>query len=374
MRLACRHRRCARIAALVRERAWLALVVAMALPAHSLESDSAQHDGAARAGVAMESDAGAAEIAEGSESGLAGIAMESAAGPAAMAPVPEPAPALDPRVAEQADPDALEVPSADDSASAEDEARLLEEALLEEGLFEEESEFESEAARRDPFEGLNRGVFRFNRGLDYVLLDPITKGYQWVVPRPGRRAVHRFFLNLDTPVVLANQVLQVRPVDAAGTVARFVLNSTAGVAGFLDPGAAAGIPRTEADFGQTLARYGAPSGPYLVLPVFGPSTVRDGLGSVVDVIVDPVTYLLGPFQWWTLVLGGGEGLVVREATIADLEALEAGSIDFYSALRSAYLQSRDAAVREVRDEGDATLDVVMSFGAAALPGAATVGP
>ncbi|MEM7409758.1 MAG: VacJ family lipoprotein [Myxococcota bacterium] len=331
MRVACRPSRCALHGFARSFSAIFALLLAAALPAGALH-DEPQPEPPVGAGPAA----------------IAPEASGAALAPAPGAPVP----------ATPADADALD-------AQAQEEALLAEEDPFEDELFGEaefESEFESEAALRDPFEGFNRGIFRFNRGVDYVLLDPITRGYQWLIPRTGRRAVHRFFLNLDTPVVLANQVLQVKPVDAAGTAARFVLNTTAGCAGFLDPGAAAGIPRTDADFGQTLARYGAPSGPYLMLPIFGPSTVRDGLGQVVDVVVDPVTYLLGPFQWWTLVLGGGEGLVVREATVADLEALEAGSIDFYSALRSAYLQSRDAAAREARGEGE-PVDVVMSFGA-----------
>ena len=106
--------------------------------------------------------------------------------------------------------------------------------------------------------------------------------------------------------------------------------------------------RREGDFGQTLARYGSPSGPYLMLPFFGPSTVRDVFGDVVDILADPLGYLLGPITWWTIVLGGGEGLTTRDAHFDELKALEAGSIDFYSALRSAYLQNRDAMVREAR--------------------------
>lgn len=238
------------------------------------------------------------------------------------------------------------------------EAALLDEDPLHlepDPLFDEdgdEAEFQiADSEARDPWEPLNRGVFRFNRGLDTVFLDPVTRGYQLLVPEFGRRAVERVFLNLDTPVIFTNQMLQLRALDAACTLGRFVINSSVGVAGLFDPAAAgAGLRRTEADFGQTLAFYGTPSGPYLILPVFGPSTARDAFGDVVDVMTDPLTYVLGPFRWWTLALGGSEGLVVFESNVENLRQLEAGSVDFYSALRSAYLQSRDAEIRAVRGE------------------------
>jgi phospholipid-binding lipoprotein MlaA len=206
-----------------------------------------------------------------------------------------------------------------------------------------------ESSARDPFEELNRNVFSFNRGVDRWFFNPITRGYQHAVPQPGRHAIHRMFQNLDSPVILANQMLQFRVRDSAGTLTRFVINSSVGIGGMFDPAADFfEVYRTEGDFGQTIGRYGAPSGPYLVLPIFGPSTLRDVFGDVVDIVADPVSYLLGPLQWYTLVLGGGEGLTTREAHLQEMEALEASSVDFYSALRSAYLQSRDALVREAR--------------------------
>jgi phospholipid-binding lipoprotein MlaA len=248
-------------------------------------------------------------------------------------------------------------------AASESDCRVEDDALRleEDPLFDDEEDLADEASGRDPFEGLNRDVFSFNRGMDRWVFNPITRGYQFAVPAPGRRAVYRFFDNLDSPVILANHMLQFRVVEAAGTVTRFAINSTFGVAGLFDPAAdVLEVARSEADFGQTLARYGSPSGPYLMLPIFGPSTVRDVFGDVVDIMVDPVSYLLGPLQWWTLVLGGGEGLIVREAHLAELEALEEGSVDFYSALRSAYLQSRDAAVREARGESASVGPVMVS--------------
>ena len=220
-------------------------------------------------------------------------------------------------------------------------------------LFEDEEDFDllEDASARDPFEVLNRDVFSFNRTVDRYFFDPITRGYQRAVPAPGRNAFYRAFQNLDSPMILVNHMAQFRVVDSASTLTRFVINSTIGVVGLFDP--AAGyfeVYRVEGDFGQTLARYGTPSGPFLMLPVFGPSTVRDVFGDVVDILVDPVSYFLGPLRWWTLALGGGEGLTTLEAHIDEREELEKGSVDFYSALRSAYLQSRDAMVREAREQ------------------------
>jgi phospholipid-binding lipoprotein MlaA len=258
------------------------------------------------------------------------IALLVATGTApARASAVETAPASDPAVA----PDDL----ADDDASLDDDEDLLD-----------------DAGGRDPFEGLNRDVFSFNRSVDRLLFDPVTRGYQRAVPAPGRHAFYNFFQNLDSPMILANHMAQFRVRDSAATLTRFVLNTSIGVVGLFDPATSYfEVPRVEGDFGQTLARYGTPSGPFLMLPVFGPSTVRDVFGDVVDILADPVSYLLGPLRWWSIVLGGGEGLTTREAHLDELKELEAGSLDFYSALRSAYLQSRDAMVREARGQAAA---------------------
>src|SRR5262245_18891605 len=243
--------------------------------------------------------------------------------------------------------DESQVVAVDDHPVIVEDADPLLEELEDEGALDE-------SGLRDPFEGFNREVFTFNRSMDRWIFNPITRGYQVTVPPPGRRMLYRFFENLDSPMILANHMAQFRVVDAAGTSTRFVINSSIGVIGLFDPAADFfHVYRREGDFGQTLARYGTPSGPFLMLPVFGPSTVRDVLGDVVDILADPVSYLLGPIRWWTLVLGGGEGLTTREAHLQEMQELEAGSLDFYAALRSAYLQSRDAMVREARGESAA---------------------
>jgi phospholipid-binding lipoprotein MlaA len=206
-----------------------------------------------------------------------------------------------------------------------------------------------ETLENDPFEPANRYVFTFNEGVGRYVLDPVTRGYQWLVPPAGRRAVNRVFDNLNAPVRFLNQVLQLRPVPAATTLTRFAVNSSLGIAGVFDvAGEVMKLPPTDADFGQTLARYRVPRGPYLVVPLFGPSTARDAVGTVVDQALDPLTYIVGPLNFqWQLILGGSQGLALRDENLEALEALREASVDFYSALRSAYLQVRLARETEV---------------------------
>jgi phospholipid-binding lipoprotein MlaA len=202
----------------------------------------------------------------------------------------------------------------------------------------------------DPFEGWNRGVFSLNEFLDAWVFDPVTDAYQFVLPEVFRTGVNNVFLNLQSPVIIVNHLLQFRGKDALSTAGRFVINTTAGGGGFFDAaGGGADIQRVDADFGQTLAAWGTPSGPYLMLPILGPSTLRDATGDLVDRGMDPLTYLVGPVQWW-IPIGLSQGLATRDANIQDLNLLKDSSLDFYSALRSAYLQSREAAIREARGE------------------------
>lgn len=205
---------------------------------------------------------------------------------------------------------------------------LLEDDLLEAGS----------TGPSDPIEPWNRGVLFFNRGLDTVLFDPITKAYAFVMPDPGKRAVRRFFNNLASPPILVNDLLQAEGKRALVTGTRFVVNTTVGIAGLFDPAASIGLARHDSDFGQTLYLYGVQSGPYLMLPIFGPSTARDSVGFIVDGALRPDLWLLGGAQ--IAVLGVGDGLSMREMHQQDLEELKRASIDYYAALRSVYWMDR----------------------------------
>ena len=206
----------------------------------------------------------------------------------------------------------------------------------------------------DSFERTNRGVFAFNQQVDRWLLDPLTRGYQFLFPKPARAAISRFFLNLSSTKVLANDLLQLEWQDAGVTTARLVVNTTVGLVGLFDVAQRWGLERHDSGFGQTLALAGTPSGPYLILPIFGPSTVRDGYGAVIDGFFQPTYYFLGPATLMIgpteiLIYSGTSGLSTRERHLAELKALEDSSIDFYAALRSAYYQNRVAAIWGRRD-------------------------
>jgi phospholipid-binding lipoprotein MlaA len=200
----------------------------------------------------------------------------------------------------------------------------------------------------DPLERFNRGALRFNQQLDRFLIDPLTRVYTFVVPEPGRRAVRRFFANLAAPGILANDLLQFEVADAVCTTTRFAFNTVVGVGGLFDPATFIGWEGHDADFGQTLAVYGVPSGPYLVIPAFGPTTARDAAGAVVGMMFRPTTYLLGPGDQllYGSIYGGGVGIVAREEHGDELRRLEESSVDFYAALRNAFYQTRTAQIWE----------------------------
>ena len=199
-------------------------------------------------------------------------------------------------------------------------------------------------AERDDIEGTNRVLFGFNERFYRYVANPIQRGFAWLVPEPGRRALHRFFENLESPALLISDILQLAPLDATKTTGRFVINSTVGVLGFFDPAAAMGIEIHHTDFGETLGVWGTPSGTYFVIPLLGPSTARDAFGQVVDAALHPAMWFLSPVQ--QLLLRSTGGLSEYDVERERLDALRATSVDFYAAIRSAYLMDRDANVAE----------------------------
>jgi phospholipid-binding lipoprotein MlaA len=210
-------------------------------------------------------------------------------------------------------------------------------------LFDEPAETEVE----DPLEPVNRPVFGMNRGMDRFLIDPLSRAYSFVVPGVARRAIRRVFVNLNSPAVLMNDLLQLAPRRAGVIGARFVINTTVGLAGLWDAAERFGLRGHQNDFGITLARYGVGSGPYLVLPVLGPTTARDAFGELVDMALLPQTWFFGPITWVFAAYQGGVGFTLRDVHRDALKALEESSVDFYVAMRFAYLNNRAAEIQSV---------------------------
>lgn len=197
----------------------------------------------------------------------------------------------------------------------------------------------------DPLEGFNRVMQHVNDGFETVLVKPVDTVYRTVMPRPLRKGLSNAYGNISSPVTFLNDVLQGKPKRAGQTLARFLINSTLGLGGLIDVAAHKGIKPHKEDFGQTLAVWGVKSGPYLVLPLIGPTTVRDGIGYGVDTISDPLYWLIHD-KTTEYALYGSELLIEYDDNRDELDALRKSSIDFYAALRSAYLQHRAADIRD----------------------------
>jgi phospholipid-binding lipoprotein MlaA len=196
----------------------------------------------------------------------------------------------------------------------------------------------------DPLEPMNRVFFEFNRIMDGLLLEPAARIYRGVTPQFFRDAVNNFLDNLSTPVVLANDILQGEPYRAERTLGRFMLNTIMGVGGLVDVGGLLGMPeRHSEDFGQTLAVYGVGEGPYLVLPLLGPSNPRDTFGFVVDFAFDPMTYVAP--RDIALARFGTDLVAFREQNIEAFDELKRSSIDLYAATRTLARQLRASEIR-----------------------------
>jgi len=207
----------------------------------------------------------------------------------------------------------------------------------------EDAELRAEFEKQnDPIERLNRGVFEVNYALDALLLKPAAQSYRDLVPDYGRDSVRSFLNNLGTPVVLANDVLQGEAERARITVARFLVNTTIGLGGLFDVATDLGLVYHGEDFGQTLAVWGTEEGFYLMLPLFGPSNPRDGIGLVVDFLIDPFNWYARGYDRAYLTYGraGTHAVDHRARNIDILDELEETSIDYYSAIRSLYRQRR----------------------------------
>ncbi|MEM6467342.1 MAG: VacJ family lipoprotein [Pseudomonadota bacterium] len=198
----------------------------------------------------------------------------------------------------------------------------------------------------DPLEPFNRGVYAFNNGLQTVLLEPLARGYRFITPQFARTGISNAFGNLREPVSAVNGFLQGSPERAVTSLERFVINSTVGLGGLVDVAATQGRAPAREDFGQTLGVWGLDTGPYLVLPILGPSSVRDGFGFAVNTVIDPFFWVFQELDANTvnLALTGFEGVTTLEANLDQLKELQKSSLDPYATFRSAYRQARRAQV------------------------------
>lgn len=200
----------------------------------------------------------------------------------------------------------------------------------------------------DPFEKYNRKIFSFNEFVDINIFDPIAKGYRKAIPRPIRESVGNVIRNLSLPFTCINSILQGNAENAMGSFSAFLINTTLGIGGIFDVAGTKKVEYRKQDFGKTFAKYGIGQGPYLVIPLLGPSTTRDFSGYLVEKVVDPLSFN-------ELQIGGREDIIdpnyriglsalsalnTRESLIDILDDARRDSFDLYATIRSAYLQRR----------------------------------
>lgn len=198
----------------------------------------------------------------------------------------------------------------------------------------------------DPWEGFNEAMFNFNREiLDRYILKPVATAWDYVLPDPVQKGVHNFFDNLSVVRRVMNNALQLKFQGAGKEVARFAINSTVGLVGLFDVAKDGfGIEQSDEDTGQTFGVWGAPPGPYLVLPFLPPLTVRDGIGHLIDTAMTPYIYFI---PWYASIGGNATNIVnERSLNLDRFERVAETTIDLYSAVRNAYLQRRAAAIRQ----------------------------
>ena len=211
----------------------------------------------------------------------------------------------------------------------------------------------------DPLEPVNRAIFSFNNFADKIVLEPVAKGYK-KLPSPVQSGIGNFLNNLKLPLVVVNQLLQGQGKNAAESSGRFIVNSTAGLLGLIDVAEKIGLEQKQEDFGQTLATWGVGDGFYIVLPIFGPSNVRDTAGMILTYTTDPINaYAVREGEAWLLPLRTATNAIDQRSKIIDeVNALRNNSIDYYAAVRSSYYQNRKAAVLNLDDKSATPLPLI----------------
>ena len=212
----------------------------------------------------------------------------------------------------------------------------------------------------DPAEPVNRAIFKANVAADHAVMKPVAQAYSDHVPEGVQKGIHNVVQNLKEPAVAVNDVLQGNVKHAWESVQRLAVNSTAGVAGIFDVADKLGLAAHKADFGQTLAVWGVGEGPFVELPLLGPSNARDAVGTVVDMAMNPLTFVGGaPATYAGVATGGANVVDARAQHLHDLDELERNSLDYYATLRSVYRQHRDAEISAAkqREQPEGRVDI-----------------
>ena len=211
----------------------------------------------------------------------------------------------------------------------------------------------------DPLEGINRTIFNFNNVADRIFLEPVAKGYK-KLPSPIQSGISNFLNNLKLPLAAVNQLLQGQGRNAAESSGRFIVNSTIGIFGLVDVADNIGLEQKQEDFGQTLATWGVGDGFYIVLPLFGPSNIRDTTGMVMTMITDPINaYAATQGEAWVIPSRTAANAIDQRSQIIDeVNALRDNSVDYYAAVRSSYYQNRTAAIMNTNDDALTPLPLI----------------
>lgn len=218
----------------------------------------------------------------------------------------------------------------------------------------------SAASEKECFEKFSRGIFKFNKGLDKAILKPIASGYN-KLPEPVRKGTGNFTSNLGTLLTIPNHLLQGQWRLAGESTASFAINSTIGILGFANPASKLGLKNQQEDVGQTLGAYGVEAGCYFVLPVLGPTTIRDSVGMVADTIIDPFAQITLREKELANISGnkidyfsvqGANAIDFRAENMTNMDSLEKNSIDEYAAIKSLYLQNRDKKIKNIFSSED----------------------
>jgi phospholipid-binding lipoprotein MlaA len=200
----------------------------------------------------------------------------------------------------------------------------------------------------DPWESWNRNVYSFNQRVDENVIKPIAKGYDWVMPAFASQAIGNFFRNIDDIGVVINDLLQGKFAQTGDDAARFLLNSSVGLGGLIDVASASNLPKHKEDFDQTLAVWGVPSGPYLMLPLFGPGSPRGIGGLIADSAMNPINYVTGPFA--PIGLKSLNIVDTRANNLAAGETAKEAALDHYEFMRDSYLSQRKYLILDGKEE------------------------